>query len=270
MWMMFKKRSLTENLSSRALKAGAIPLLPLAFTLSLAFPAMAEEGAVSSSGESAPKKVFHADSMGFYPIWENTGNLLPDQEIYLGTNGAGFGAGGVAQVGVHPVQFMYRAPNAYTKFRLLQRGQLKLAVQVGAYYLLEHAGKAFLSPMYTSRLNNPDFSMTLVPATLGSTYSVGEWLQLHQSVTALTTLSNGPVKNEVTPGYSLLTEFVARARHSVVLHLSEIGFWKHDMAIMGASYRYSNSWLEFRLGYFYRIQDMGTQHAPLIGLGFRI
>jgi hypothetical protein len=40
--------------------------------------------------------------------------------------------------------------------------------------------------------------------------------------------------------------------------------------MMGTSYRYHNSWLDFQFGYFYRFRQDGNQSAPLISLGFLI
>ena len=65
-------------------------------------------------------------------------------------------------------------------------------------------------------------------------------------------------------------EFKARARHSMLLHAGDVGFWNHDFSMLGASYRYHNSWMEFRIGYFYRIRSEGMQSSPLIGVGFVI
>jgi hypothetical protein len=37
--------------------------------------------------------------------------------------------------------------------------------------------------------------------------------------------------------------------------------------VAGASYRYRNSWMELRLGYFYRFGKSGGQSAPLAAIG---
>ncbi len=211
-----------------------------------------------------------SDSIGFYPLWETTGNVLEHRRLYLGTNGAAFGIANTAQIGVQPVSFMYRAPNIQAKFLLFKRAPWSIATQLGATQMLEQASRAFLSPMYTSRLDNPDFSITLLPVSIGASYDVSDWLQIHQGLTGLTLLGHGVLKDEFTPGYSVVAELMALNHHSALIHVADVGLWKHDLTLLGISYRYQSSWFEFRLGYFYRFRSTGMQSSPLIGFGFSL
>ena len=208
---------------------------------------------------------------GFYPIWESTGHIERHREIYLGTNGAHYGIMDVIQVGVQPVNFLYRSPNAYAKFSLMDRGNWHMAGQVGAYYLMNEASRAFFSPMYSSRLDNPDFSVLMFPVTTTATLGVSDWLDFHQTATFLALYSpSGILDGQGYLGYSAVAELKARAHHSVLLHVGEVGFWNHDFSMLGSSYRYHNTWMEFRIGYFYRMRSDGAQGSPLIGFGLVI
>ena len=224
--------------------------------------------ASQTGSASSDTSEVHPDPTGFYPIWESTGFVLPHRKIHLATNGAEFGINNIGQIGVQPISFLYRSPNINAKFQLLKKGPVSLATQVGATFLLAQASRAFLSPMYSSRLDNPDFSITLVPVSLTSTIQIADWLQVHQSLTGLSIFGQGPVKTEMQLGYSAVAEFMALARHSVLLHAAEVGIGNHDFSLLGASYRYQNNWFEFRLGYFYRMRTVGTQASPLIAFGF--
>lgn len=246
-----------------------IALSLLAYTLPMA--AQADES-IAASVTSAASDGIRPSTEGFYPIWENTGFVEKHRELYLGTNGAHYGILDVVHVGVEPMNFFYRAPNGYVKFSLLQRGRWHMSGQVGAYYLMDEASRTFLSPMYSSRLDNPDFAILLTPVTVTATYELSDWMQLHQTATVLGVLGapDSPIQNQAFVGYSVVAELLAKRRHSVLVHAGEVGFWNHDFGMLGASYRYHNSWLDFQLGYFYRFRQDGSQSSPLISLGFLI
>jgi hypothetical protein len=82
--------------------------------------------------------------------------------------------------------------------------------------------------------------------------------------------SSGPLQNEVTPGYSAVVELTVKKKHSLLLHGGEVGLWKHDFALVGSSYRFQGDWLEFRLGYFYRMRQDSQQSAPMVSVGASI
>lgn len=207
---------------------------------------------------------------GFYPIWEGTGSIESHRKLYIGTNGAHVGIRDRFQIGVQPVYFMYRTPNVNVKTLLVEGDSTSLTVQVSYFRLMEAASRAFLSPMYTSRLDNSDFRVHLVPVSIASSTRIGDWLDLHQSVTALPLFTNGPLNNEVNFGYSATAEFLGRRAHSILLHGGEVGFWRHDFSFLGTSYRYRGSTVEFRLGYFYRLRPNSQQSGPLMALGFNL
>lgn len=207
-------------------------------------------------------------AVGFYPIWENSGSVLPHKGLFLGSNGAAFGINNSFQVGTNPLQFVYRTPNANLKYRILNQGRWQLAGQIGIYHLLEAASRAFLSPNFSSRIDNPDFSITMLPATFAATYHFANWMQIHQSATALTVFGTGNVLTETTFGYSVVAELMANARHSVSVHAQHVGITRRDFSLIGVGYHYQNTWFDFRAGYFYRFRQAGTQTVPLLSLGF--
>ena len=231
--------------------------------------AVAEVSTFTSSSETSRAELPHMTE-GFYPIWESTGSIESHRKIYIGSNGAHMGIRDRVQFGVQPVYFMYRIPNGNVKVLLHEGESTSVTAQISYYRLMEEASRAFLSPMYTSRLDNPDFTVHLVPVSLASTTHIGDWLDLHQSVTALSLFTNGPLNNEVNFGYSATAEFLGRRSHSILLHGGEVGFWRHDFSFLGTSYRYRGSTVEFRLGYFYRMRPGSQQSGPLIALGFNL
>jgi hypothetical protein len=248
-------------------------ILPMVATAT----ANAEEAAqaISTSAPLEEKDLPPSDlrnaTEGFHPIWENTANIERHQEAYIGTNGAHYGILDRMQLGVQPVNFIYRSPNIYGKVRLLDTGDWHFATQVGAFYLMSEASRAFFSPMYSSRLDNPDFSVMLVPVSAIASTRVSDWLEVHQTLTGLTVYSpQGALKPMTYFGYAGTAEFKTRERHSMLLHASEVGFWNHDFSLLGISYRYHNTWMELRVGYFYRMRPEGMQSSPLIGFGFLI
>lgn len=214
------------------------------------------------------EETLRTSTTGFYPVWENTGNVEKGGQIRLGLSDAEVGIADRAQVGMNPVVFAYRIPNGYLKINLGRTGVFKWSAQTGFYYLLEQASRSSMSPMYVSRLDNPDFTMLLIPTSLNNTVAVFDWLELHQSFTLLPEINSGRLANKVFGGYSVVAELLPQGRHGLLFHLGEVGIWEHDFSLVGASYRYRNAWMEFRLGYFYRIQKVGTQSAPLASISF--
>src|SRR5687767_2598257 len=86
-------------------------------------------------GTLTPTATFASDEIrpstgGFYPIWENTSYVEKHREIYIGTNGAHYGILDRAQIGVQPINFIYRSPNAYLKFLVHQNSDWHLSAQV--------------------------------------------------------------------------------------------------------------------------------------------
>ena len=207
------------------------------------------------------------DTTGFYPMWENTGHVEHAADVHVGSTGAQVGIADVAHVGIQPINFIYRSPNAYAKVELYRSGRWSIAAQAAGYRLLSGAGLAFFSPMYSTRIDNRDFGITLAPVSLSASWEVAKWLEVHQTLTSLFVYSNGPVKSGVTGGYSLMVELNPHGRHGLCFHAADAGFVVHDLGLAGASYRYRNGWLELRLGYFYRATPAGVQATPLAALG---
>ena len=216
---------------------------------------------------AAAAQELRQDTTGFYPIWESTGHIEAHGDIHLGTDHAQVGLAGVAQVGIEPLGFIYRAPNVSAKFRVSSFGSWQIAAQAGVFKLLEGASSASISPAYTARIDNRGYSINLFPVLLSASVAIAPWLELHQTLTLLGIFGSGPLKNRVVPGYSLVGEANPHGRHGLSLHLAEIGFPGREFSIAGAAYRYRNGWLELRLGYFYRFTRAGDQGGPLASLG---
>lgn len=205
---------------------------------------------------------------GFYPLWENTAFVENGGDAFFGTYSGHVGVANRLQIGLAPIHFAYRTPNLYLKGFVWGNDSFYIGAQAGVYHLLERASRSSMSPDYTSRLDNPDFTVTLFPLSLPTTLRPFEWLDLHQTVTGLVITSTGPIQKEVTWSYSLVAELLPLNRHALLLHWTDVGLWAHDNTIVGASYRYRNTWMEFKLGYFYRFRKTGNQSSPLVGIGF--
>lgn len=204
---------------------------------------------------------------GFYPIWENTAFIEGHQHLYLGTTGAHFGIQNRLHLGLNIIQWVYRTPNLFVKLKTTESESFQTALTFGYFRIQERAAKGTLSPTYTTRLDNANYAVNLLPIAFSGSFTPAEWFTLHQTVTYLQVMNSGPLKNQGTLGYSATAEFQAVSQHSLLFHAIEIGLTSHDRFISGASYRYQGETFDFRLGYFYRVKSVGQDSGPLIGFG---
>jgi hypothetical protein len=202
-----------------------------------------------------------------YPLWENTAHLLKHRDLYLGSSNAEFGILGVAQLGTHPLSFIFRTPNIHGKVRLLSRERLALAAHAEFVVFLPGSSEAFISSNYISRLDTRDILLTVVPVGVTASYEATPWLYLHGTATMMGIFDDGPYRKRVVPGLTLVAEFLAFQRHTFRAHMGEVGFWIHDFNMLGASYCYRRKWFEAQIGYFYRFMREGRQASPLFSLG---
>jgi hypothetical protein len=211
-----------------------------------------------------------ATATGFYPIWENTGFVESKTgNAFLGTYSGHVGLAGKVNVGIQPIFFAYRAPNGYIKAQLWESELFSVAGQVGLFHLLTGASRSSFSPMFTTRLDNPDYTVTLLPVSVSATLKLNDLADIHSTITGMGIFgSDDRLKKEAFFAYSLQVELLPKSRHALVFHWTDVGLWHHDLTVLGASYRYRNTWFEGRLGYFYRLRDLGNQNGPLIGFGF--
>jgi hypothetical protein len=242
--------------------AFALLSILLATSATRAEPPSPQEPAPPSE-EAPPAPVLTS----LYPLWENTGRVMPHRKLYLGTSNAEFGLFDVAQIGVHPLSFIFRTPNIHGKVRLLSRERLSVAAHAELLVFLPGASESFTSSNYISRLDTRDILLTVVPVGATASYEVMPWLYLHGTATVMGIFDNGPYRNRLVPGTQVVAEFLALQHHSVRAHLGEVGFWNHDFNVLGASYCYRRSWFEAQVGYFYRFFKDGRQTSPLISLG---
>ncbi len=202
-----------------------------------------------------------------YPLWENTGHILGHRGLYLSTSHMELGLFDRAQVGVHPLFFLFRTLNAHGKVKLLARERLSVAAHAEVLVFLPGASEAFISSNYISRIDTRDVTLTVVPVGATASYEATPWLYLHGTATVAGLFDDGPFRNRLVPGISLVAELLALKRHSLSAHVGEVGFWDHDFSTLGVSYRYRLGWFEAKLGYFYRFLSEGRQGNPLITVG---
>ncbi len=205
---------------------------------------------------------------GFYPIWENTGYTVGSSSLLIGYSHLQYGFAS-SHIGLQPDYYFYRAPNLHYKHVLYSKPNRSFALQIGAMTFLRNSGES-LSEFYTSRIDNPDFTLWMFPVSAAESWQVYDWFLLHQTITALPLFSTAKIKNNVSVGYSAVTEFLAGKKHSFLLHGGEIGFWSHDFWYTGFSYRYARQSFWIQAGYFYRFRQEGTQQSPMIELGVSI
>src|SRR5205814_10525125 len=103
-----------------------------------------------------------------------------------------------------PMTFVERTLNGYHKVALRSARKWRFAAQTGAFRLLDAASRALFSPMYSSRLDNMGFGVTLVPVAVSASVEVARWLEVHQTLTGLGVYAPGHLRTGVTPGYSVV------------------------------------------------------------------
>lgn len=242
-----------------------LPLLAAAL-LQAADPAPASPEAGAPPEPAAPPAHEGFAAVGFYPLWENSAHLLRHRDALLGTDAFELGLFDRFQAGLRPQEFLFRTPNAHAKVQLYARGALELAAQLEVLWLLPGATNVFTSSNFVSRIDNARGGLWVVPLGSTLTWYPAEFAALH------TTLSVMGVAGSEQPlyaslGLSTVLEVHAHRRLAFLLHASEIGFWRHDLFVVGASFRLRFGWFYTQLGYFYRVSPDGRQASPLLSLG---
>jgi hypothetical protein len=231
-------------------------------------PAPAAETPTAQAAETpAPSEEPTSSLTALYPLWENTGHILGHRRLFLGTSNVEFGLFDKVQVGVHPLFYLFRTLNLHGKVRLLSRERLSVAAHAEVLYFLPGASEAFISSNYVSRIDTRDVQLTVVPVGTSASYAVTSWFYLHGTATVAGIFDNGPFRERLVLGTTVVAEVLALQRHSLALHAGEVGFWNHDFSTLGASYRYRRGWFEAKLGYFFRFMNDGRQGSPLLSLG---
>jgi|GEM_PF-1285568 len=227
----------------------------------------AEPGPVDESpgqaGVMAPAFSFY----GLYPLWEGTGNMLGHRRVFMGNNWFGVGFAQRFSLGLRPTSFFFRAPNVDFKALLYARDNLKVSMQLAPSLILPGASKSFTTTNFVSRFDDNNHHLWLLPLSAHASWKLFEELSLHASLTALGAFGKQVPNAQFSVGLTVFAEFIAWDNHSLRLHLGEIGFWHHDFAMLGASYRLHWEWLEIQVGYFYRLTPDGNQGGALIALG---
>jgi hypothetical protein len=231
-------------------------------------PEVAATPEVAPATRPAPDEAPPSSALtALYPLWENTGHVLGHRRLFLGTSNAELGLFDVAQVGVHPLFFIFRTLNVHGKVRLLSRERLSLAAHAEVLVFLPGASEAFTTSNYVSRMDTRDVLLTVVPVGVSASFAATPRLYLHGTATVAGMFDDGPYRNRLVPGATLVAELLALEHHSLSAHVGEVGFWDHDFTSLGASYRYRRGWFEVRVGYFYRFMKDGRQSNPLLALG---
>jgi hypothetical protein len=217
--------------------------------------------------EEEPEEEPTSSLTALYPLWENTGHIVGHRRLFLGTSNAEFGLFDTVQIGVHPLFYLFRTLNLHGKVRLLSRDRLSVAAHAELLHFLPGASEAFISSNYVSRIDTRDVRLTVIPVGTSASYAVTPWFYLHGTATVAGIFDNGPFQERLVLGTTVVAEVLALRRHSLALHAGEVGFWNHDFATLGGSYRYRLDWFELKLGYFFRFLDDGRQGSPLVSLG---
>jgi hypothetical protein len=219
---------------------------------------------LASASDGADRSAFAAT--GFYPLWEDTGSTLEHRQMLLGTDYFELGLGGDAQVGLRPQEFLFRTPNLHGKVRLFVRGPFELSVHAETLALLSGATSIFTSSNFVSRIDNSRGTLWVIP--VGSTLSwfPADFAAIHTTLTMISVGGRGQ-PYYASLGLSSVIELRALKHHGLLFHLAEIGFWRQDMFVIGASYRLNLGWCGTQIGYFYRFSPDGSQASPLLSVG---
>lgn len=218
----------------------------------------------ASAPDGVDRSAFAAT--GFYPLWEDTGTTLESRQMLIGTDYFEVGLGGSAQVGVRPQEFLFRTPNLHGKVRLLTRGPFSLSVHVETLALLAGATSIFTSSNFVSRIDNGNGTLWVIPVGSTLTWFPAEFAAVHTTITMLNVGGKGQ-PYYASLGFSAVVELRALKHNGLLLHFTEVGFWRQDMFVVGASYRLNLGWFGAQLGYFYRFSPDGSQASPLLALG---
>ena len=206
------------------------------------------------------------EKVGFYPLWESTGTALDHREAIIGTGYFEIGLGGNAQLGLRPQEFLFRTPNLHGKLRLLARERYEVSVHAEVLALLSGATSTFTSSNFVSRIDNSRGVLWVAPVGASLSWFPADFAAVHTTLTAMTVGGAGQSAYE-SFGLSSVAELRALSHHALLFHLTEIGFWRQDQFILGASYRLSLGWFDAQIGYFYRFSPDGSQASPLLSLG---
>ena len=236
------------------------PLLLCALVLAAA-PAAAEGTAAQAAADRS-----EFSKVGFYPLWENTGTMLGHRHALIGTGYFELGLGDRAQVGVRPQQFLFRTPNVHGKLQLLDRGDLEWSIHAEVLALLAGATSVFTSTNFVSRIDNTRGALWLVPVGTSLSWFPADFAAIHTTLSVMSVGGTGQPWY-ASLGLSSVVELRALRRHGLLLHLAEIGFWRHDLFLVGVSYRLNLAWFATQVGYFYRLSRDGSQASPLLSLG---
>jgi hypothetical protein len=204
---------------------------------------------------------------GFYPLWEETGTVIGARRGYLGIFQARYGIADRFSIGVRPLEFVFRTPNIQGKALLYRSEGLSVAAHAEFLSLMPGASAAFTTSNFVSRIENLNWSVYSIPVGASGTFRLAPWVNLHTTAVAMTTFGR-ELETHTSLGVTSVVELKLHARHAFFLHGGEVGFWNHDFALVGASYRYHRGWFELRVGHFYRLTPDGRQGAPLLNLGF--
>lgn len=204
---------------------------------------------------------------GFYPLWEDSSFQVRKQGIFLGTNGAQYGVSDRIALGTDPLALINRTPNGRLKTSLYSSEKIRVTSQSSVYILLPYASRAFLSQLYSSKLDNPDFSLPVSVSQLSLGFPLAGWLTLTTTSSLMSVIGSGPIQTTLTPGQSLIAVLHGTKNHSISIHAGNVGLWSSRFSYYGAAYRYASSLLEAQLGYFYRHSRAGIESAPLLSLG---
>jgi len=245
--------------------------MSLAALMALPIAARAQQPADTAAAVEEQTPTWGAHPLatsGLYPIWEDTGSLLSPSSLELSTSGVRAGLLERLQLGVQPNYLLHRAPNLELKVALYSRPGLQVALRQSAVVLFRDAQERMITPVYASRLANPDSTVWLLPASVHASWQPFTRLRVHGSATLLPLLSNQrDFDNQLSAGLAAMVELPVLPGNSLLLHAGEAGLWDHDFAYVGASYRLNYRAFLLQFGYAYRLRPEGVQGSPMLNLG---
>lgn len=201
---------------------------------------------------------------GLYPIWESDGRVLPNRGLVLGVRRAQFGIADRLHLNMDIGMFISRTPNMGGRLSLWRDAKFATSLQVMGYLALPGAYEPFWSSSYQPRFAPPK-SVFMLPVSFAHSIHLTPWLKLHNTSTILG-VAGKAIETDGVVGHFATLEMNANLMNSLFLHVGEVGFWRHEFLVMGASYRFFWSWFEARIGYYFRVHPDGVESQPLFDM----
>lgn len=206
-----------------------------------------------------------AATHGLYPLWEQTGSLLPSGSYEIGYAHAAVAFGPV-QVGTNPYLDVYGTANAALKLRIWQGPRVRAALATAVYRVPTRAESRALGNLDAPGFSNPYGPVWLVPTSVAFSVAPSRRTAVHAATTALVVLGERDQQRHVSVGEALMAE--ARPSPSspwaARLHVGLEGLGVQAQAHAGVSFGYVGEVVRLSAGAARKFMFEGQQSTVLM------